>query len=111
MAEEVGGRATSKLAEEVDGILPICGGRHGDVRCNVDAMKILQVGISFFDGDGSRWRTWDIHFRDFDVSSPSDAQLEPSVQLLKSEDEHNRLRENEKRWRGLGRSLRPSPTV
>ena len=48
------------------------------------AMKILQLRISFFDGDGRRWRTWAINFRDFDISSPFDARWEPSVQLLKT---------------------------
>ena len=57
--------------------------RYEDVRCNVDSMKIVQLGMSFFDSDGRRRRTWEINFRDFDISSPSDARWEPSVQLLK----------------------------
>ena len=54
-----------------------------DVRCNMDSMKIVQLGMSFFDSYERRRRTWEINFRDFDISSPSDARWEPSVQLLR----------------------------
>ncbi|CAA7394911.1 unnamed protein product [Spirodela intermedia] len=56
--------------------------RYQDVRRNVDSLKLIQLGFTFF-GDGSRRRTWQISFRDFDVFSPSDARSEASVELLK----------------------------
>ncbi|CAA6672001.1 unnamed protein product [Spirodela intermedia] len=56
--------------------------RYQDVRRNVDRLKLIQLGFSFF-GDGGRRRSWQISFRDFDVASPSDARSEASVELLK----------------------------
>ncbi|CAA7394910.1 unnamed protein product [Spirodela intermedia] len=45
--------------------------RYQDVRRNINSLKLIELGFSFF-GDSGRRRTWQINFRDFDVSSPSD---------------------------------------
>ncbi|CAA6658634.1 unnamed protein product [Spirodela intermedia] len=44
--------------------------RYQDVRRNINSLKLIELGFSFF-GDNGRRRTWQINFRDFDVSSPS----------------------------------------
>ena len=50
---------------------------------DVDSLKILQVGFSVFCHDGW-WRNWQVNFKDFDLSSPSDLRWEPSVALLQT---------------------------
>ncbi|XP_078429240.1 putative CCR4-associated factor 1 homolog 7 [Wolffia australiana] len=56
--------------------------RYEDVQLNVNSMKIIQLGLSFFDAHGRR-RSWEINFSDFDLSSPSDLRWDASIELLK----------------------------
>ncbi|XP_078429343.1 putative CCR4-associated factor 1 homolog 7 [Wolffia australiana] len=56
--------------------------RYRDLQYNVNITKVIQLGLSFFYDDG-RHRSWQINFRDFDLSSPSDWRREDSIDLLK----------------------------
>ncbi|ONK70532.1 uncharacterized protein A4U43_C05F34690 [Asparagus officinalis] len=53
--------------------------RYRDMRRNVDAMKIIQLGLTFYDHEGVFKGSWEVNFREFD---PAADPHESSVQLL-----------------------------
>lgn len=60
--------------------------RYADMKANVDAMKLIQFGVTLFDDigdDGGVLFSWQFNLREFDPSSSSDVRSDESIDLLR----------------------------